>query len=249
MKRRAMLTMLPLLLAPAACDSFDHFQRPPDMSRPGTIGSVPPADPMSPSLMAAQPPQMQYAMANQGSLWRAGAKTFFRDPRARGVGDLLTVEVSIQEQAEINNNTDLERNTTNSMATNGLFGAGTLLGKILPFMNNVNPDISTSGQAQTKGIGDVKRTDTISVNIAATVIHVLPNNNLEIAGSQEIRVNDDLREVAVRGIVRPEDIKSNNTIPSEKIAEARIVYGGRGAGTDLQRPTWGQDVLNRIQPF
>ena len=85
--------------------------------------------------------------------------------------------------------------------------------------------------------------------MAATVLRLLPNNNLEIEGSQEIRMNNDLREVAVRGIVRPEDIRSNNTIPSEKIAEARIVYGGRGVGTDLQRPAWGQDLLNRIQPF
>lgn len=238
-----------LLLGCAACDTLDHIQKPPSLSSPGTIGSVPATDQLAPALLAAQPPQTLMVSATQGSLWRAGAKTFFRDPRARGVGDLLTVEVLIQEQAEINNQTNLERDSSNTQATNGLFGAGTLLGTILPFMKHVSPDLSTSGQTQTKGSGDVKRTDTIKVNVAATVLRVLPNNNLEIVGTQEIRINNDLREVAVRGIVRPEDIKSNNTIPSGKIAEARIVYGGRGVATDLQRPTWGQDILNRIQPF
>jgi flagellar L-ring protein precursor FlgH len=109
--------------------------------------------------------------------------------------------------------------------------------------------MSSAGSDSTQGQGDIKRTESITVNVAATVVQVLPNKNMEIAGSQEIRLNNELRQLQIRGLVRPEDILSDNTISSDKIAEARIAYGGRGVSSDLQRPSWGQDVFNRFAPF
>jgi flagellar L-ring protein precursor FlgH len=135
------------------------------------------------------------------------------------------------------------------MTIPSMFGLGTLIGRLIPGLKNTDPTIATTGNDSTQGQGDIKRSENIVVNVAATVVQVLANKNLEIVGSQEIRLNNELRQLQIRGLVRPEDIHSDNTIGSDKIAEARIAYGGRGVSSDLQRPTWGQDLLTRLAPF
>jgi flagellar L-ring protein FlgH len=239
---------VPLVLLPAVmlagCDTWDHFQKPPDLSSPGTTSEIPPPRPTAAAIAAADVPPLPPAMT--GSLWRQGSKTFFRDQRARGVGDLLTVSVNLQESAEFANQSNLSRTTANGASVTGL---GSVLGWIFPGLAAANPNIATSGNDSTQGQGDIKRAETLVVNVAATVVQVLPNKNLEIVGSQEIRLNNELRQLQIRGLVRPEDILSDNTIGSDKIAEARIAYGGRGVSSDLQRPAWGQDLMNRLSPF
>lgn len=245
MRRAA--TLLAAAVALAGCDTLDHFQKPPNFSGPGTLGEIPPAVTSAPPIAANNVVQNEPIMV--GSLWVPGSKTFFRDPRARAVGDLLTVAVNLQEQAEFANQTTLSRTTANTMSITNMFGLGTLVRHIIPGMKNTDLSINGSGSDSTAGQGDIKRSENIVVNVAATVVRVMPNNNLEIAGSQQILLNNELRQLEIRGIVRPEDISSANTITSDKVAEARIAYGGRGISSDLQRPTWGQDVLNRIAPF
>jgi flagellar L-ring protein precursor FlgH len=237
------VAILPAVLL-TGCDTWDHFQKPPDISGPGNISEIPRTKQTSEAIAAADVPQLEPAMT--GSLWRPGSKTFFRDPRARGVGDLLTVTVNLQEQAEFANETDLSRTTANNASITGL---GSLLGHLLPGLLNSAPNITTAGSDSTQGQGDIKRQETLVLNLAATVVQVLPNKNLEIVGSQEIRLNNELRQLQIRGVVRPEDIHSDNTITSDKVAEARIAYGGRGVSSDLQRPAWGQDLMNRLSPF
>jgi flagellar L-ring protein precursor FlgH len=243
--------LVPILLLSvpflAGCDTFDHFQKPPNFSGPGAGMDIPVPKTTAAAIAAADVPPLPPAM--RGSLWRQGSKTFFRDQRARGVGDLLTVAVNLQEQAEFANQTNLSRSTANGMTIPNLAGVGTLIGRLVPGLKNVDPTIATTGNDSTQGQGDIKRSENIIVNVAATVVQVLPNKNMEISGSQEIRLNNELRQLQIRGMVRPEDIRSDNTIASEKIAEARIAYGGRGVSSDLQRPTWGQDVIKRIAPF
>jgi flagellar L-ring protein FlgH len=234
------------LITLAGCDTWDHFQKPPNFSGPGTVGAIPAPSAESPVINAANVPPLP--PANRGALWRPGSKTFFRDPRARSIGDLLTVAVNLQEQAEFANQTALTRTTANSMSIPAQSGLGSWLSHLLPGIVT-DPLVAASGNDSTQGQGDIKRSENIVVNVAATVLRVLPNNNLEIAGSQEIRLNNEMREMQIRGVVRPEDIGSDNTISSDRIAEARIAYGGRGISSDLQRPTWGQDVLNRVAPF
>jgi flagellar L-ring protein precursor FlgH len=243
------------LLGLPACDSLGHIQRPPPMTPPGEMSAVP-----APAELAATPLEvaMRPAPGTQeaqlpGSLWRAGSRTFFRDQRARAVGDLLTVEIEVDNVAQFDNQTRLGREGAQSMSVPALFGAEGMMTRLFrnlgpsdtPFGSVVDVDSNSTAN----GTGQIRRGEKIKLQVAATVVRRLPSGNLEIAGSQEIRVNNELREVAIRGIIRPEDIQASNRIASDKIAEARVSYGGRGVSSDLQRPRWGSQVLERVLPF
>jgi flagellar L-ring protein precursor FlgH len=193
-------------------------------------------------------PERPIHMAN--SLWRPGARAFFKDQRAAKVGDILTVAVSIEDEAEIDNSTTRTRTNTEDDDVTGLLGYQSSLNRILPEALTSGTDLLnlSSSSAQT-GEGTVERSETITFQIAAVVTQVLPNGNLVIWGHQEIRVNFEVRELLVAGVVRPEDISSANMVASNQIAEARISYGGRGQLTDVQQPRYGQQVLDIILPF
>lgn len=190
-----------------------------------------------------EPETVAYA---PNSLFRQDAKGFFNDQRAHRVGDILTVEVTIADKAQIANSTARSRSSTNDAGVGGVLGS---------IFNMVAPNVTAStaveldtGAADT-GNGSVNRSETLEFNVAAVIVQVLPNGNLVIEGRQEVRVNFEVRDLIVAGIVRPEDIGSDNTIPSSKIAEARIAYGGRGQLTDVQQPRYGAQVLDAILPF
>ncbi len=197
-----------------------------------------------PVSMPMPPPQQPAAGTN--SLWRPGARAFFKDQRATDVGDLITVSVNINESGALTNKTTTS--TTNSEAANAFtfLGAESILSKI--GANKASPWSfgSTSGMA---GNGTMSRSEQVTVNLAATVIQKLPNGNLVISGKQELRVNGDMRELSVKGIIRSEDISTLNTITSDKIAEARITYGGRGTLADIQQARYGQQLFDIISPF
>lgn len=176
------------------------------------------------------------------SLFTGNRVELFRDPRAVTVGDVLTVLISINDKATLGNSTD--RKTT-SAVTNGFdlsFGTSST-----PSTTTGKLDINSESGA--KGVGNIDRSEKIQVSIAAVITNVLPNGNFVINGSQEIRVNYELRQVEVAGIVRPRDISKENTISYEKIAEARIAYGGRGRSSEIQQPGWGQQIYDAVKPF
>lgn len=183
------------------------------------------------------------------SLWKPGARTFFRDQRARSVGDILKVVVTIQDQAKLDNKTEAKRNDNDSTGVPNLFGLEAEYKKVLP--NAVNPAklIGITTADNNKGEGKIDRKETINTTVAATVVEILPNNNLVIKGSQEIRVNYEVREVGIEGIVRPEDISAQNSVTLDQIAEARVSYGGRGNISDYQQPRYGKQILDIISPF
>lgn len=183
------------------------------------------------------------------SLWRSGARSFFKDQRAAQVGDILTIRVNINDEANIANTTTRSRTNDEDASATKLAGFETLLRKILPGTPALAPLVDLDSQSSSTGTGSVDREEDLTTTIAAVVTQVLPNGNLVIEGRQEIRVNFEVRELIVAGVVRPEDITSNNEITSDKIAEARIAYGGRGQISDVQQPRLGQQFLDIILPF
>ena len=184
---------------------------------------------------------------NSNSLWQSGARSFFKDQRAKQVGDLLTVQVSITDSAEFENETSRSRSASEKLGAGG--GIGNAIADLLPDGTTTDAIVAAGSDADHTGKGSAKRSESLVTNIAAVVTQVLPNNNLVIEGRQEVRVNFEVRELIVAGVVRPEDITATNTIASEKIAEARISYGGRGQLTDVQQPRYGQQVLDIVLPF
>jgi flagellar L-ring protein precursor FlgH len=186
---------------------------------------------------------------NANSLWRTGARAFFKDQRAADVGDILTVVVDLDDQATINNATTRARTANEDASLNALLGYESSLSRILPQAINPGNLLDIDSQTDSTGSGKISRDEQIEVKIAAVVSQVLPNGNMVIHGRQEFRVNFEARELQIAGIIRPEDISSTNSIVYEKIAEARISYGGRGQISDLQQPRYGQQVLDIIFPF
>ena len=187
---------------------------------------------------------------NPNSLWRAGARAFFKDQRAKEVGDILTITLDLDDSASMENSTERERDDSETTSVTTLFGLEAEFSKVLPQgVNNGGNLIAFDGAHETKGDGSIGRSETIELTFAAVVTQVLPNGSLAIMGRQEIRVNSELRELMVSGIIRPEDIESDNSITHEKIVEMRVAYGGRGSLSDLQRPHWGTQIWDIIFPF
>ncbi|RJF76617.1 flagellar basal body L-ring protein FlgH [Rhodopseudomonas palustris] len=192
-------------------------------------------------------PKPEVASYNANSLWRNGSRAFFRDQRAAKVGDIMTVTVNFTDKANIANETQRSRKNTEDSGITDFIGSKTITNPataVLP-----GRILTTDSTSTSDGKGSVQRQEALQTSVAAVVTQVLPNGNLVVEGKQEIRVNFEVRELIVAGIVRPEDIQSDNTIDSSKIAQARIAYGGRGQITDVQQPRYGSQVMDVLLPF
>ncbi|SDF34251.1 flagellar basal body L-ring protein FlgH [Limimaricola pyoseonensis] len=247
-----------LLLAGAAllsaCGVRDRFDRDPQTTQIAVNPvTIPEAAAVSVPMPPPAPPRV-YQRAEAASLWeRGGSGGFFADQRASEVGDILTVDIRIDDRAQLRNAGQRSRDGQSSIDFPVLFGYGTQIDRILP---GVGPEDLPSGEIvdigssiDVSGSGTITRGETIELKVAALVVQELPNGNLVIAGRQEVKVNQELRELRVAGIIRPEDIQMNNTIPYEKIAEARITYGGRGQLSRTQERGYGEDALDIILPY
>ncbi len=230
-----------LLSGCAAVDRLKTIGQAPPLSAVDNPTARPGYKPVQMPMPAAQP-----ASYNPNSLWRNGSRAFFKDQRAHQVGDILTVQVNITDKAIIANETQRSRDNKEDSGIDNFFGKSKV-----PIVNSAVPTriFTADSTTQMDGKGSVNRSEALQTNVAAVVTQVLPNGNLVVEGRQEIRVNFEIRELIVAGIVRPEDIQSDNTIDSTKIAQARIAYGGRGQITDVQQPRYGQQVLDVILPF
>ncbi len=183
------------------------------------------------------------------SLWRSGARSFFNDQRASKIGDILTVNIEISDSAQVNNTTARSRTSSTDTSVDALLGAETLIQKALPGSPSLSPGVNFGSNTASNGTGSVNRQEKVNLTVAAVITDRLPNGNLVIGGSQEVRINNELRELLVSGVIRPEDIAADNTIEHTKIAEARISYGGRGSISAVQRPGWGQRLGDAISPW
>ena len=187
--------------------------------------------------------------ASANSLWRTGARSFFGDQRARRVGDILTVNIDINDRAQTQNSTQRARSNATSGGVTNFFGLENSLGRAFPGGFDAANMIGTEGAVNANGSGSVNRSERVNLTVAAVVTAVMPNGNLVIQGRQEVRTNREVRELTVAGIVRPEDISSANTIRHSQIAEARISYGGRGDISRMQATPAAQSLVERFSPF
>lgn len=237
---RKLTLAVTLALTVSACGSLDRISRigkAPDLS-PIEDQEVPPSD-RAFERVAIPMPEAGTNASSHNSLWRAGTRHFFKDPRAARVGDILTVEIEIEDKAKVDNSTSRSRTNSNTASIPDF-----------PFGLKQTGNLVDLGSSTTNGgSGSVDRSEAISLTVAAIVTHVLPNGNLVIRGRQEVRVNFEVRDLIIQGIVRPEDITAGNTIEHTKIAEARVSYGGRGQITDLQQPPYGQQLYEILMPF
>ena len=217
---------------------------PPAMSKIQNPYSQPGYNPVT----MPMPPQEAHTV-HPNALWQTGSQTFFKDQRAHSVGDILTVLITIKDDAKLNNKTTRTRQGDEAQTLPNFLGMETQLSKVLP--EAVSPDKLTtmSSDSSSSGDGKIERKEDINTKLAAVITQVLPNGNFVIQGHQEVRVNFEMRELTLTGVIRPEDVLNNNSISSEKIAEARISYGGKGQITDIQQPRYGQQVFDAVFPF
>jgi len=247
MHHRNLLGLTVSLLALSACantvERLERMGKRPPMTEVSNPQVKADYQPLSWPLPDPEPQTARTA----NSLWQPGSRAFFRDQRASRVGDILRINVAVADQARMDNRTDRIRGTQETAAAPAMFGLQNTFRKL----TNANPGniLDITGNTQTNSNGRIDRRETINTQVAALVTQVLPNGNLVIEGSQEILVNYEIREVSVAGVIRPEDINSDNTIEANQIAQARIVYSGRGQVSDIQQPRWGQQVIDVISPF
>lgn len=189
------------------------------------------------------------APVQAASLWTGGRQSLLGDRRAMQRGDILTVVVEIDDKAEISNTSARSRSGSDTMSIPQLFGIPQWLNERLPDGATMTDSVSVTGSSESRGTGSVRRNEKMTLRIAATILDVLPNGVLSIQGSQEVRVNFEMRELSVSGFVRPPDISRQNEITYDKIASARVSYGGRGQISDMQQPRLGQQILDAVLPF
>jgi flagellar L-ring protein precursor FlgH len=194
-------------------------------------------------------PRAEAAPSEAASLWRSGSRAFFKDQRAATVGDIVTVLVNTTDAADVENATSAVQNGGETMGMPNMLGLESALPKLLPKTVNPASLVSTTSSGTAGGTGTITRNETVTLRLAGVVTQVLPNGNLVVAARQEMRVNSELRVLEVSGIIRPQDIASDNTVSHDRMAEARISYGGRGQLTTIQTPRYGQQALDILLPF
>lgn len=194
-----------------------------------------------------QPAPAAYEQGAPNSLWRAGSRSFFNDQRASRVGDILTVLIEIDDSAQVSNTSNRTRTGSTASGFTNFFGLEDTISNAL----GADPSALVTAESESthNGTGAINRAEKIALTVAAVIVDRLPNGNLVIAGRQEVRINGEVRELTVSGVIRPEDIAAANTIDHTQIAEARIAYGGRGQLSAVQRPGWGQRIGDALSPW
>jgi flagellar L-ring protein FlgH len=229
-----------LLSGCGALTRLSEVGRDPKMSPSGDPTQDPSYRPLTLPMPAREPPP-----TDANALWRSGSRAFFKDQRAAQVGDIVTVLVNMNDTANLKNVTSSDRTGLETAGLPNFFG----LEKILPKNITASALVSLNSENKNVGTGQIQRNEAVTLRLAGIVTQVMPNGNLAVAASQEFMVNGELRELRVTGVIRPQDIASDNTVQHDRMAEARIAYGGRGTLTDLQRARWGQQMFDILMPF
>jgi flagellar L-ring protein precursor FlgH len=223
----------------SGCSAVDRVQRIGEAPSLAAVGN--PAG----QQIVAEIPRPQPITHIDNSLWQPGAQSFFHDPRAMHIGDVITVNVSVTDTAKLQNTTSRSRTNSDNAGLTNFFG----LEKALPSSIDPTNIVKMGSDNSNVGAGSIQRAENISMTLAALVAQVLPNGNLVIDGHQQVRVNNELRDMRLSGIVRREDITQDNTVSLSQIAEARVIYGGQGTMSDVQQPRYGSQLFDIVMPW
>lgn len=247
-KTRKLLSTVSAVLMLSACSAADRL---------ANVGSAPelsnienPAETGEYQRVSMPMPQLVEVKPEKNSLWGGNNRqTFFKDQRANNIGDILTVMIDIDDEAELDNETERSRSSSENAGLDAFLGNELKLAEIFPEGIDNQNLVGMDSISRSSGSGSTERDEKVRMKLAATVTQILPNGNMVIQGRQEVRVNFEKRVLELAGVIRPEDILTDNTISYEKIAEARISYGGKGQITDVQQPRYGQQVYDILFPF
>ena len=244
MRNRTLAALALMSLPLAACGTVAEAVQGPQRSPMSYPAAMVPTQPV-----VMQDPRTVPQAASPNSLWRNGARTFFMDQRAAKVGDILTVMVDIDDSAATSNASSSSRTSGANLGVPNFFGLESSIGKVLPSPVDPSNLVKSNSATSNAGAGSIARQEKISTTMAVVITQVLPNGNLVISGSQEVRTNNELRHMSIDGIIRPEDITSANTIRDKQIASLRMNYGGRGDQSAVQKTPPAQSILERLSPF
>ena len=240
--RKSFLKVSALLLAGvslSACSAVDRISN---------IGQAPKLDAVgnpAGAKIVSNIPAPQPITHVDNSLWQPGSQSFFHDPRAMHIGDVITVNVTVADNAKLDNSTTRTRTNSDDANLTNFFG----LENALPSSMNPGSLVKMGSDNSNVGTGAIQRDESINMTLAALVAQVLPNGNLVIDGHQQVRVNNEMRDMRLSGIVRREDITQDNTVNLSQIAEARVTYGGQGTMSDVQQPRYGSQLFDIIMPW
>ena len=232
-------TLLLIGTSLSACSALDRLENIGEAPKLAAVGN-----PAGTQIVAEIPRPAPISHADN-SLWQPGAQSFFHDPRAMHIGDVITVNVTVADTAKLQNSTTRTRTNSDDANLTNFFG----LESVLPSALNPSSLVKMGSDNSNVGTGAIQRAESISMTLAALVAQVLPNGNLVIDGHQQVRVNNELRDMRLSGIVRREDITQDNTVNLSQIAEARVIYGGQGTMSDVQQPRYGSQLLDIILPW
>lgn len=234
------------LILLTACGRVANIGKPPAFTDPQDGAE---AQAMTESLQLARFPNSESPHGGHGSLWTAGGASLVAERRASGRGDILTVVIEINDKAEFQNSSGRTRSASENVGIPDMIGIPQRLQSALPEGASFDHLAGAKANSAYKGSGNISRREKLTLRVAATVTDVLPNGVLRIQGTQEVRVNNEVRELTVSGFVRPADVGRRNEIAYDRIAGARISYGGRGNITDVQQPRYGQQLADIILPY
>lgn len=246
MKTLKLTSIMAALLLTSACSNMERLSR---IGGPSLSPIENPVEDPQYKPVRMPMPAPQTAERQPNSLWQQGARAFFRDQRASRVGDILTVEINIQDNAKLENGTTRTSTGNNSGGVTSAMGLQNGFDDFFPAGFDPLNLVEAESNSTMTGDGEIERKETVRLKVAAVVTQVLPNGNLALQGRQEVMVNKEMRELYVSGVIRPEDISSSNDVQYDQIAEARILYGGRGTISDVQHPRYGQELFDAIMPF
>ncbi|PZQ48467.1 MAG: flagellar basal body L-ring protein [Micavibrio aeruginosavorus] len=249
-KTKILLNICVGLLASSSLAACGAGERLADVGKPPAMSPIENPQTQSDYRAVSMPmPAPQLVTKQKNSLWASDRQAFFEDQRADDVGDILTVTLDIKDKAELDNETERTREADEGAGLNALLGYEADLAQVLPETVNNAALVGANSESNHKGSGSIDREEKIQMKLAATIMQVLPNGNMVIQGRQEVRVNFEKRILEFAGVIRPQDITIDNTISYDKVAEARVSYGGKGQITDVQQPRYGQQVYDVLFPF